>query len=127
MLATSQVIDAAGSQVDILPTVLGMLGGSYQHRSWGRDLLRLDEDDPGFAMINAADRIGCVTRDYFYLEWLGRQTSLYEYDLLRRDPTDVSANHPEHFAKLQRRTRAYMQLAEQLSQVQTAPPPAAAQ
>ncbi len=122
-----RVIDAAGSQVDILPTVLGMLGGSYQHRSWGRDLLRLEEEDPGFAMINAADRIGCVTRDYFYLEWLGRQTSLYEYDSLRRHPTDVSADRPECFAKLQRRTRGYMQIAEQLSQVQTTPSPPAAQ
>ncbi len=123
MIPSGHVIDAAGSQVDILPTVLGVLGGSYEHRSWGRDLLQLGEDDPGFAMINAADRIGCVTRDYLYLEWLGRQTSLYEYDSLRCHPTDISADFPEHFAKLQRRTRAYMQLAEQLSQVETAPPP----
>ena len=121
MIPSGRVIDAAGSQVDILPTILGVLGGSYQHRSWGRDLLLLDEDDAGFAMVNAADRIGCVTRDYFYLEWLGRQTSLYEYDSLGDDPVDFSGNQPDLFIELQRRTRAYMQIAEQLSQVKTAP------
>ena len=112
------VMDAAGSQVDILPTVLGLLYDKCEHASWGRDLLRLDEDDPGFAMINAGDRIGCVTRDMFYLEWLGRQTSLYDYDSLRTDPVDVSSVHPEQFRILQLRARAFMQLAEQLSQIE---------
>lgn len=122
MIPAGQVIEAAGSQVDILPTILNLLGGPYAHRSWGRDLLRLDEDDPGFAMINAGDRIGCVTRDYFYLEWLGRQTALYAYDSLGDNPVDISEDQRELFTKLQRNTRAYMQLAEQLSQVETAPP-----
>lgn len=123
MIQPGRVVDVAGSQVDILPTILNLLGGMYNHRSWGRDLLRLDEGDPGFAMINAGGAIGCVTRDFYYLEWLGRQTSLYEYDSLRTDPVDVSSVHPEQFQILQRRTRAYMQLAEQLSQVETAPRP----
>jgi len=122
-IPSGHVIDAAGSQVDIVPTVLGLLGGMYEHRSWGRDLLRLEEGAPGFAMINAANRIGCVTRDYFYLEWLGRQTSLYEYDSLGSDPIDIKGEQPELFEELQLRTRAYMQLAQQLSQVETAPPP----
>ena len=53
-------------------------------------------------MINAGDRIGCVTKDYFYLEWLGRQTALYAYDSLGDNPVDISK--------------------EQLSQIETAPP-----
>ncbi|MDH3892667.1 MAG: LTA synthase family protein [candidate division Zixibacteria bacterium] len=122
MIQPGRVIDAAGSQVDILPTILDLLGGKYTHRSWGRDVLSLADDDPGFAMINAGDRIGCVTRDYFYLEWLGRQTSLYMYDSLGDNTADISQVKRELFAKLQKRTRAYMQLAEQLSQVETAPP-----
>lgn len=40
-----------GSQVDIVPTVMGMLGGSYVHQCWGRDLLALPEGDSGFAVI----------------------------------------------------------------------------
>ncbi len=40
-----------GSQVDIVPTVMGMLGGSYVHHCWGRDLLALPEGDSGRAVI----------------------------------------------------------------------------
>ncbi|MCK4462502.1 MAG: sulfatase-like hydrolase/transferase [candidate division Zixibacteria bacterium] len=127
MVTLGHVVAAAGSQTDILPTVMGLLGGEYRHSSWGRDLLRLEENDPGFAMINAADRIGCVTRDYFYLEWLGRQTSLYEYRSLRSDPIDITDQRFEEFHESQCRTRAFMQLAEQLSQVRATPSPAAAE
>lgn len=37
------------SQMDVAPTVMGLLGGSYEHTFFGRDLLR-DEDAPGYAL-----------------------------------------------------------------------------
>ncbi|MFM8711602.1 MAG: LTA synthase family protein [Sphingomonadales bacterium] len=54
------------SQIDVLPTIAGLLHRSYQNRTLGRDLL-----DPGrkehFAFVtNATDKIGIVT-DQFYL------------------------------------------------------------
>lgn len=40
-----------GSQVDLTPTVLALLGDSFINQSWGRDLLSLSTDDKGFAVI----------------------------------------------------------------------------
>ena len=40
-----------GSQVDVAPTIMGILGGDYEHHCWGRDLLALPADDPGRAFI----------------------------------------------------------------------------
>lgn len=40
-----------GSQVDIAPTIMGILGGDYDHHCWGRDLLSLPANDPGRAFI----------------------------------------------------------------------------
>jgi hypothetical protein len=37
------------SQMDLAPTVMGLLGGSYEHTFFGRDLLR-DHDGPGYAL-----------------------------------------------------------------------------
>ena len=37
------------SQMDLAPTVMGLLGGSYEHTFFGRDLLR-DGDEPGYAL-----------------------------------------------------------------------------
>ncbi len=40
-----------GSQVDVVPTVMGLLGDQYVHQCWGRDLFALNSDDKGFAVI----------------------------------------------------------------------------
>lgn len=39
------------SQVDMVPTIMGRLGDDVQHQCWGRDVLTLPKDDPGFAVI----------------------------------------------------------------------------
>jgi phosphoglycerol transferase MdoB-like AlkP superfamily enzyme len=43
--------DTVGSQVDIVPTIMGRLGGAVRHQCWGRDLLSLPAGDEGFAII----------------------------------------------------------------------------
>ncbi len=40
-----------GSQVDIVPTITGLLGKPFRHQCWGRNLLSLPESDPGIALI----------------------------------------------------------------------------
>jgi len=43
--------DVVGSQVDIVPTIMGRLGESVRHQCWGRDLLSLPDGDSGFAIV----------------------------------------------------------------------------
>jgi hypothetical protein len=43
--------DAVGSQVDVVPTIMGRPGGMTRHQCWGRDLLNLPEGDAGFAVF----------------------------------------------------------------------------
>ena len=40
-----------GTQVDLVPTIVGLLGKPFVHQCWGRDLLALPADDPGFGII----------------------------------------------------------------------------
>jgi phosphoglycerol transferase MdoB-like AlkP superfamily enzyme len=58
------------SQIDVLPTIAGLLHRSYQNRTLGRDLL-----DPGlkdhFAFVtNATDKIGIITNDFYLVRQL---------------------------------------------------------
>lgn len=39
------------SQVDIVPTAMGLLGQPFSHQCWGRDLLSLEDGVPGLAII----------------------------------------------------------------------------
>lgn len=40
-----------GTQIDIVPTIMGRLGGEVRHQCWGRDLLNLPQGDTGFGVI----------------------------------------------------------------------------
>ncbi|MEW6412329.1 MAG: sulfatase-like hydrolase/transferase [Candidatus Zixiibacteriota bacterium] len=64
-------VGAYGSQTDILPTLMGLLGDDYVHASWGRDIFGLPEKDSGFAVMNVGSRIAYIDNDYFYAEDLG--------------------------------------------------------
>mgnify|MGYP006099710375 CR=1 FL=1 len=48
---TSDSRATIASQVDVIPTILGLMNSTSPHQCWGRNLLGLDPDDQGFAMI----------------------------------------------------------------------------
>ncbi|HOP07121.1 MAG TPA: LTA synthase family protein [candidate division Zixibacteria bacterium] len=113
---SGEVVPTFGSQVDILPTVMGLMGGTYEHESWGRDLFRVPVDS-GFATINGSDRIGYIDHLFYYMEHLGRSIKLFNIDVLDDPSADVSSEHPEEFEVMQERVRRYMQAAEDQSTV----------
>ena len=39
------------TQLDVVPTIVSLLGKPFVHQCWGRDLLSLPADDPGLGMI----------------------------------------------------------------------------
>ena len=39
------------TQTDIVPTLVGLLGKPFVHQCWGRNLLSLEENDPGIGVI----------------------------------------------------------------------------
>ncbi len=109
-------ISTIGSQVDIVPTLLGILGGNYEHESWGRDLLNLPADDSGFAFVTLWDRIGYLDNDYFYFEQIGLYTKLHHN--LQRDQLFEEADTTEYadaLKQMRERLRNYTQLADQLT------------
>ncbi|WP_457674323.1 LTA synthase family protein [Thiolapillus sp.] len=45
-------IHTAATQMDVIPTAVSLLlGRPFTHQCWGRDLLSLPDDDPGFGII----------------------------------------------------------------------------
>ena len=39
------------TQIDVVPTIVSLLGKPFVHQCWGRDLLALPQDDPGLGLI----------------------------------------------------------------------------
>jgi len=50
------VVSVLGSQIDVIPTLLGILGHGYTHRFFGRDLL--NDEGPGRALVANYQTLG---------------------------------------------------------------------
>ena len=80
--------DKLGSQIDILPTLMSMLGGEYEHATWGKDLL-LQEDGEGFAYVVDSKYIGIIDKNYIYIEdIIGKKDELID-KTTQKQVTDI--------------------------------------
>ncbi|MDD2557510.1 MAG: LTA synthase family protein [Desulfuromonas sp.] len=101
-----------GSQVDIVPTIMGRLGEQVQHQCWGRDLLALPAADPGFAIIkpSGSDQSVAIIQDNNILVWPEeRKPTLEEYDMHRHSAQEVE--NPTLSEKLGEILQAYIETA----------------
>jgi phosphoglycerol transferase MdoB-like AlkP superfamily enzyme len=76
-----------GSQVDVVPTIMGLLGGSYAHHCWGRDLLAVPADDAGVAVIKPSGTdhaTAIIEGDKILVQQPDADPQLYEYSTLPR-------------------------------------------
>ncbi len=68
-LITSQLRNETVSQIDVLPTLAGMLHQPYTNTTLGRDLLNTkNKMDAAFIIHHDEGNIGIVTNDYYYVK-----------------------------------------------------------
>ncbi|RWU17828.1 hypothetical protein DM813_24380 [Pseudomonas alkylphenolica] len=78
------VSHTVGTQIDIVPTIMGRLGGETRHQCWGRDLLNLPAGDQGFGMIKPSGSeqiVGLVKGDRILIESKDMSPRMYRYEL----------------------------------------------
>jgi len=109
-----------GSQVDVVPTIMGRLGERVQHQAWGRDLLALPPADRGFAIIkpSGSDQSVAMIEDNNILVWPDeRKPELHIYNMPQQ-----SAQKVENSSLAQRLSadlQAYIQSATRSLQKNT--------
>ncbi|MCO6055347.1 LTA synthase family protein [Pseudomonas sp. MOB-449] len=72
------------TQIDIVPTIMGRLGGEVRHQCWGRDLLNLPEGDPGIGVIKPSgsdQTVAIVSSDRILIQPKDFPARLYQYQL----------------------------------------------
>ncbi|MCD6292498.1 MAG: sulfatase-like hydrolase/transferase [Deltaproteobacteria bacterium] len=103
-----------GTQVDLVPTIMGLLNKPFTHHCWGRNLLNIAADDPGFGIIKPSgsdptvamlngDRILVHPPD-------GHNSQLYRYQLYPRTQAEV-VNNPACANEMETTLQAYVQTA----------------
>jgi phosphoglycerol transferase MdoB-like AlkP superfamily enzyme len=102
-----------GTQVDLVPTVVGLLGKPFIHQSWGRDLLALPDDDRGFGIIkpSGSNQITALIRGNDVLTRTpDEQFVLSTYNLYPQ-PRAQTVEDPAKTAALSKELMAYIQTA----------------
>lgn len=105
--------DTVGSQVDIVPTIMGRLGGTTRHQCWGRDLLALPESDRGFAVIKPSGNdqtVAIVEDDRILIQARSNGAKAYEFRM-GAAPHAVPLAVEADGERMRRRLDAYLQTA----------------
>ncbi|MEH6539745.1 LTA synthase family protein [Halopseudomonas sp.] len=103
--------DIVGTQVDVVPTIMGRLGGAVQQQCWGRDLLALPAGDKGFGVIKPSgggQTVGLLRGDELVVQPRGEQPRAYRYQLGPQATATEQAQVPDD---LQEQLKAYVQTA----------------
>ncbi|MDX2354461.1 LTA synthase family protein [Stutzerimonas xanthomarina] len=105
--------DVVGTQVDVVPTIMGRLGGEVRHQCWGRDLLSLSANDPGFGIIKPSgsdQTVAMIRGDRVLVQPKEQSARLYRYRL-GANPHGERLAPDSDTAQLQRQLEAYLQTA----------------
>lgn len=103
--------DIVGTQVDVVPTIMGRLGGAVQQQCWGRDLLALPAGDKGFGVIKPSgggQTVGLLRGDELVVQPRGEPPRAYRYQL---GPQASVTEQAEVSGELQAQLKAYVQTA----------------
>jgi len=107
-----EVRHQAAGQLDILPTIVGLAGLDTPHQAFGRDLFRLNADDPGHAYVKRVGEPmpGWIVGNEILVGGLGKRPHEYALDLgfPPSATADLSAQQPESIARLERDLDAFV-------------------
>ncbi|WP_263143799.1 LTA synthase family protein [Pseudomonas sp. RIT-PI-AD] len=107
------VRDTVGTQIDIVPTIMGRLGGDVRHQCWGRDLLNLPAGDAGFGVIKPSgsdQTVAILSGGRILVQPRDMPARVYDYRL----GADAVSRHIEGApdeAQLKRRLDAFLKIA----------------
>ncbi len=83
--SSSEICDTLynlGGQIDVVPTVLGLLNIPYKNKTMGINLFK---NKRPFMYFSADDKIGCLDKEYYLIIRPENNESLYRYENLETD------------------------------------------
>lgn len=105
--------DTVGTQIDVVPTIMGRLGGEVRHQCWGRDLLDLPAGDEGRGVIKPSgsdQTVAIVEGGRILVQPKDMEARLYAYQL-GGSPRSERIHDAVAEAALGQRLQAFLQTA----------------
>lgn len=104
-----QTITTYGTQMDVLPTVAGLLNFKYTNATFGIDLLA---EKRKYTVFSSDDKFGCLDDEFYYIYRKNGKETLHRYKEL--DPNDVLKDYPEKASEMKNHVISIMQTTKWL-------------
>lgn len=102
-----QRLEQLGGQIDVFPTLMGLLNRSYINNTLGVDLFKTTRQSMFFS---ADDGLGCISKDYFYAyNFKSKTEGLYKYR--NNSPENFAAQDPAKCDRMKLESAAMFQTA----------------
>ncbi|MET1078106.1 MAG: LTA synthase family protein [Pseudomonas sp.] len=110
--------DTLGTQIDIVPTIMGRLGGEVRHQCWGRDLLNLPAGDSGIGVIKPSgsdQTVAILTNRQVLIKPKDLPVRIFDYQLGAKPHATLlqGAAAQDADGQLQAKLEAFLQTATQ--------------
>ena len=108
-----EIRHTVGSQIDILPTALGLLSINATNQCWGRDLFRLPPGDEGWAVIKptgSSQVMSYISGNNCFSLSSRKQQALYKYNLVPWSFNQIT-NKPDVEAEFKEKLTGYVETA----------------
>lgn len=107
----ASLVERQACQIDVSPTILGMLGIDYDNRMLGIDVLKRQRK---YSVLGTWETIGAADGELLYIYRKDGRSTLHRY--MDGDPEDVSDRYPDRKAELERYVKGIIQLSYQMLQ-----------
>jgi phosphoglycerol transferase MdoB-like AlkP superfamily enzyme len=114
ILKEPMTFDCIGSQIDVFPTIMGVLNQSYINNTLGIDLL---SDSRPYIFINHEDKFGVISRDYLLIMKNDNGNALYKYQ--DKDKKDYQDEQQQLVKEMEEYTISNLQVFQYLMQSDT--------
>jgi phosphoglycerol transferase MdoB-like AlkP superfamily enzyme len=104
IILEKKTFDCIGGQIDIFPTLMGILNLPYKNNTLGIDLRK--ESRPNI-FFNGDDKFGVIDKDWFLISRQDRKINLYYYQ--KKDTRDHSSEHADIADKMKNYAEANLQ------------------
>ncbi len=102
-----EVNNNPAGQIDIFPTVMGLLGINYTNNTFGEDLLEKNRE---YIFFSADNAIGCISDSLFYTWHNDGRESLYNYKNQSSD--NIIENYRDEAEKMKKYSFSMIQSAQ---------------
>jgi len=96
-----------GGQIDLFPTLMGILKMDYENNTLGTDMLN---EDRRFICFSADDKLACLSDSLFYVQRNNGMSSLYKYKT--SDRIDYLKTYPEMAKEMKLFSESMLQAAQ---------------